>query len=45
MVNVQLLAQNNTSATAQSNWFLSQPSLGVLLLGLIGGTTFFYGLL
>lgn len=44
-MNIQLLALNQTSVTNASGWWFSQPSLGVLLLGIIGGATFLYGLL
>ena len=45
MINVQLMTQNSTSVMPPSGWWFSQPSLGVLLLGIIGGATFLYGLL
>jgi hypothetical protein len=35
----------NTTSTKVSGWWLSQPSLGVLLLGVTGVLTFYYGLL
>ena len=45
MVNLQMMAQNSTAVITASGWWFSQPSLGVLLLGIIGGATFLYGLL
>lgn len=36
---------NSTNFSVQTDWWFSQPSLGVFLLGLIGGATFLYGLL
>ena len=48
LTTLQELAHNTTSvatATATSHWWFSQPSLGVLLLGITGITTFYYGLL
>jgi Eukaryotic cytochrome b561 len=44
-MNLQQLALNQTSVSNPSGWWFSQPSLGVLLLGIIGGATFLYGLL
>lgn len=49
MVVVNAVQQNVTSiiqsSIAPSTWWFSQPSLGVLLLGITGATTFYYGLL
>ena len=48
MTSIQLLSQNTTLSSPTkivSNWWFSQPSLGVLLLGATCAATFFYGLI
>jgi hypothetical protein len=37
--------QHNMTITSHSSWWFSQPSLGVLLLGITGAVTFYLGLL
>lgn len=48
LTNINAMANNSTLATplkTASTWWFSQPSLGVILLGLTGAATFYFGLL
>lgn len=45
MVKINALQHNMTSTTKHSSWWFTQPSLGVLLLGITGAATFYFGLL